>query len=173
MELNVPLFKYLALTGMTLLGLIVGIDLWVGQPPAAPAGSSVSLDVLRAMAHHGENRRAALASAGPLFPVVAPVASVETSAIPASDDRSAKTSEIPSSPVMNAQASMTSPAAAMVKPAISKSSKTTIARRTLAKAITKPAKNRLVARQTTPRTAFADNMPRNAPFDGAGFFRFR
>lgn len=130
-----PIFKYFVLVGASLLGLLFVMEAVIGPNPRAPIAMSASLDVLRAMAHHGEpDRPAALAPAPPL-PL--PIASVDV----IRDEPAASDSSTPLASLLNAQASVAAPSA---KPA-------------------KPLKKKIAARKQS-RSLYADNrMP--APFE--------
>lgn len=142
-----PIFKYFFFIGLSLLGVVLGIDaLRSSQPSTADQSvvtSSTALDVLKAMAHHGESNRSAIAAAGPLLPFSIP----ETAAADA--DRT---------PVEPAAVSSTAPL-----PLSTLNAQAHISHGELAKA-TKPAKKKIASRKPKTRTVYVENTQRS-PFD--------
>lgn len=89
-----PILRYFVFVGLALVGLIFAFEFATvsntssqavpDQKTAAAATSRSSIDLLRAMSHHGETKSASLADAGQLLPmpVVTPAASSAITAAP-------------------------------------------------------------------------------------------
>lgn len=147
-----PIFKYFLLVGLSLLGVIIGYEaLMVAQPTsqARPFAStaSTSLSVLRAMAHHGEYDRPAIAAAGPLLPFNIPATTTPDA------DHTPVASVQPTAPVLQSA----SPSALNARAQISHE----------AVRPSKSAKKKVAAvRKPRPRAVYVENMQRGA----FGFF---
>ena len=162
-----PILKYFVVVGLALVGLIFAFESLMVSPQAsdqkvaAASTSRSSIDLLRAMSHHGETKSTSLADAGVMRPMpVAPTAAskvvAEVSDAPAMAPIVPAPASVAKSSALDAQAKIASAEILTPPPAVAKA---------------KPAKKKVAARKP-PQNRYPDDARRYVEITPRGPFEF-